>query len=102
MFLAPRYDAREVGRHLVPSDHSAQALKAAPASSPPNTRAFSHAKQKLGSSSRYSLRTVAESPADSEMGVVMFGLGLAFKPRLWLGLPGLWLAQPEAQAQALG
>ncbi|KAJ7781911.1 hypothetical protein DFH07DRAFT_390940 [Mycena maculata] len=34
--------------------------------------------------------------------LVMFGLGLAFKPRLWLGLPGLWLVQPEAKAQALG
>jgi hypothetical protein len=33
--------------------------------------------------------------------LVMFGLGLALKPGLWLGFVGLWLNIPEAKAKAL-
>jgi len=32
----------------------------------------------------------------------MFWLGLAWKPRLWLGLGGLWLPSPQAKAKAVG
>jgi hypothetical protein len=28
--------------------------------------------------------------------------GLAWKPRLWLGLSGLWLSQPSGRAKAIG
>ena len=31
----------------------------------------------------------------------MFWLGLAWKPRLWLGLGGLWLHIPQAKAKAV-
>ncbi|KAJ7723501.1 hypothetical protein DFH07DRAFT_783540 [Mycena maculata] len=48
------------------------------------------------------LQDDAASDTPLRVRLVMFGLGLAFKPRLWLGFPGLWLERPQAKAKALG
>ena len=43
-----------------------------------------------------------ESRRCNHLRVGLFRPGLAWKPRLWLGLSGLWLSQPSGRAKAIG
>jgi hypothetical protein len=59
-----------------------------------------------GNDHTYHIRQVWSFPVATINGrygpsqLVMFGLGLALKPGLWLGLSGLWLEVCQARAQA--